>query len=1454
MAVDNLDQMVKSGELPNNPKVLEAIRADASGKTLEKVKLRHKEASAPAPVADVKSAIPPLPSKDSVLNQLLSKGEIPNNPKVLEAIASGKVDVEQVKRRHAEFKQTTPVVSVTSEGKVNDVETIKQAAVNPETITNNPENDFIAMYDFSSPGTPVTSYLPATKAEANQMRKVDAFQGNAFIKGLSFGTVDLSSPTMAEYQPTGEEKVAAGVMNVMGGFITGGPLFKGIGFGLSKIPGYTNMVAKGAKLGSTIKELKDLRTVAKASGALDDASAAGKALFGARASKAGIEVGKTIAESAIAGGMVGAAKSTIQGNDWTTVLADAVNESAWFTAYGLAALPVFSILGKVIGLRQERRVKKTLEATAKLPEAQALAKEGISPAFTASVKDEVVGPLTEGQMLAKMAVEKIKATNPTIGLPTKLLANPQLMSENLKASAADISSQLFGPKGPLKNLLASNPNLKVLVDAGKHAEALDSVQTTMADLVSKNPDVKNYALAPFANNAKTLHDVYANRLVDTVKNPERFPNLQRNILNYFDAPTPENALLLQGKNAPRKFFEKVQKETFKDARLSPIEIDTLVHDSFKGIMETLSGNAKPALSQNLFGSLKSTDEIFKTAVTFNKELSRKFITAYSENPYSIDSYFIKAKPELAEGIQNSANLQRLNAERNIAMNTRREQNMLMREMQAELKVTVDPSRKQELGVKLNTLKDQLQSVNQTLTQQNQSIREINTSLAGYKPEQMKEIQGFVSEIYVSKRSGTPFKEELSKKMAAKAQAKAEARSISDEISEKVIAVESKYQPKIENSADFKARYDAENPYFLRADTELADVMNAFMVSGKDISQKNGKAFLFDSTSPFGININNIRRQMQKEFGPNNFMEKFLNEATDASANIEDNMKSFSKQIDDLGIKSRSVESAWVQKIGEKRALPTDPEFLALKPSQQENVLNSISYGKKFYTEFIEMLNTTHRANRLPEIPVREDFFTHFGEINTSLPNLLSDLAKGNLKDDLIDFAKGGRMGQWKPAAFDPNRTFFRSEKARSGGEFKDDAITGMKLYMRSALERIHYAGLIRKIDVAKQFAPPELSNFMQSFKDDFLLKSPNFIDKKADNVFKKIAQTGINRLGRGAILGNVNVLLQQLTSTPLNFTMAPIHGVKALGQMVTKEGRKIAALSKNLKTRDSLHLEIDREAKLLEQTIFKGPKVEAALNTIGKPVEYYAKFGEWSMGILDGIAARHAFLTGYSKGKASGLTNEQAARFGDKWTEMTQSNPTRMGQPEIYQSVTAKTVLQFTSFTTNLAATLLNDMPTIARTEGASKAVAMFVKTIGGAMIANESCEKMGIPAPFDLVKMIPFINNYRFGVGGLPSIPYNAIMAVAGDEQTSKKAKTGLVRTAGALIAPGGGQVAKTVDVINREFKGEYKGNDGQFYKDLAFGKSAKKKKEDRDAMKFKTRKFFRDRIKKQINGKVEE
>ena len=70
----------------------------------------------------------------------------------------------------------------------------------------------------------------------------------------------------------------------------------------------------------------------------------------------------------------------------------------------------------------------------------------------------------------------------------------------------------------------------------------------------------------------------------------------------------------------------------------------------------------------------------------------------------------------------------------------------------------------------------------------------------------------------------------------------------------------------------------------------------------------------------------------------------------------------------------------------------------------------------------------------------------------------------------------------------------------------------------------------------------------------------------------------------------------------------------------------------------------------------------------------------------------------------------------------------------------------------------------------------------------------------------------------------------------------------------PGGGQIAKTYDVIQREKKGEYKGNDAQFYKDLAFGKSAKKEKEDRGKIKFKTRKFFRDQIKKQINGKVEE
>lgn len=1240
--------------------------------------------------------------------------------------------------------------------------------------------------------------------EANRR---EAYLAGKALSGVTFGAVQpLVTPAgkmgigkppspMPVYVPSKDLETAGKVFDFAGTMISGGV----VGKVMAPLLEMSGLTGAGLRAGEKIRELKQVQTAMKAGTAMPFAEqgleAVGKELFKQQIKKTAITAGAVGLESAVIGGAVGGSRGLIEGDPWKGVFAKAITESALFGAFGLGLLPVVGGAGKLFGKRMESRASQVLAKTAENPEVQALANRGLSPEFVENLRSKPVAELTRGEVLAKEALQKIEYTAPIVGLPNALLAHPELMREGLRGEAKKAAEELFN--GPLKNLLSESPDLQRLIGMNKHLEALDSVQASLTENLTKNPEALDYLIAPFANNSKTLHELYANRLMKTVSDPDRYPNLKSNVLTYLNEPTAENALLIR-KESPRRFFEKVQSKDFRDPRLKPQEVDTLVGDLFEEALGTIAGNGA-TFPVKSFGRLQTTDDILTSALSFNKELSRKFFTQHAQNPYNFEDYFVRAKPELAEGVQQSINLNRLKRERVMTLDTRREYTLAMEDLQKEMKVATETPVQEKLLGQMNVIKDQFKSLTQTLSQQAKGIREIETSLLGFGETQKKEIEEFVAGIFTPRRSGADFRNYLQEQSQLqgrfwdlKKQGKqllSEGFKVTDNILTELDYLERKLKGtrgSIESSQNFQGKFGArENPNYLKADTEYADLMNAFMVAGADISEKTTKGLL---SLPFLPNIENPRRRLNREFGPNSPVHTIISDMETAGVHIENAMKSSDEFIKGLGIKAKSVESKYLQMLGEERITQTSPEFLKLKPKQQERILDALPKVRDYYDGMMDVMNSKMRENNLPEIPKLSNYFLHFGETNESLPKAILAFAKGE-GHDLIEWQKG-RMYWKQDKILDPTRTHFGSEKMRKGGEYIDDAITGMQLYTKPALERIFYADLIRRVDTAKMFAPQNLGRFLDDMKEKYILRAPNFIDTQSTNSFKKLASVVTSRLGRGAILGNMNVAFQQLESLPMNFALSPMHSAKAMMSMFTKEGKEIASLSKNLTTRDPLYLEIDREASHFETQIAKKYGVEKIVNTGATAKEYYRKMAGLGIQIFDKVAARHAFLSGYYKGISKGLDKEAAAKFGDLWVEMIQANPTRVGRPEFYQSTFGKSIGQFSSFTTNYAASIMNDLPNIARTEGASKAVATVMKTVAGMMIANDVAGAVGIDDPFEWKKMVPFLGNFRFGTPGLAGLIYNVPMALGGNEQEQPKAVKNLVRTGAAMAMTGGSEI----------------------------------------------------------------
>lgn len=1422
----------------------------------------------PAPsvmFAEAQAAEPDVPTKvptqDEVIQDYIKQDKLPpDRPDIYQAIKEGKLSSTKAFDDWNTFKQKNKIISIDSDGNVDRPAEVQREAVTRDSWKESSKKFFDEVNQVRYIDPRIPKIDPGTGApldDANRAKLSDQLLAEeqkskelqAYSKNLPGRLIDQTMRSYSygniQIQPSDELPEVDRTVGMIIDTSRDISLFEGAGAIVGGLPFLGNLLNSSQALLKTEKALKNAKVAAEGAGLTDEIVKLGDALRSTQRARYVKDITRVTAESGIVGGGTEAVSSAIKNRKrddvLQQVLEDGITGTFLFGALGAALYPVAEAAGSIFSKFKENRSLNTIKAVASEPDVQALAKSGLSESTSKKLfEGSKAGTLSPEEQLAADALQKIKDIKPLVGTQSALLSNPELLRVEMSERARTVSNQVFGDNGVLKDLLETSPQLKLLVDTGKHLEALDSVQTVMTDAISQNPDLKEFITAPFLNNSKTLDKAYASRLVDTVKNPERFPNLRSNILNYLDNPVPENWLLLQ-QNAPRKFYDKITKEKFLDGRLNPQEIDQMVGDFTQEALSGIAGEAK--LNMSAFGKLKTTDDFLKTAVTFNKELSRNFIEAYAQNPFIFDENFKKVNPELMEGVQKTVQLKRLTEERGLTIQRRREASLALNDLTKQAQSTSDEGAVQQINLQIAQLKDKQRVLASILTDQNRDIRSISVGMQGTAPDKLQEINDFVNEIYLPKRGQQGFESALETRIGYRSDIKNKqkellsARQAGDVNLQKDVYKEiqelrqrERTNVTIEQPQKYNKKFGGDqNPYFIAKDSELADVMNAFVVAGTDIKSDLSKTF----SLPFGININNPRRMMNKELGHNNVMEKLFDEVQNRQVAIESSKKKYAQMIDDIGIKPGSKESALLQKFGEKRLLPNDPEFLALPASTREKILNGHQVARNFYDGLIDTLNLVMRENNLPQVKKRDDYFFHFGETMESLPSMIKDFLRGNAQDvEQVSLKGEGPRLFWKSKIQnDPNRTFFASEKARKGGEFIDDAITGMHAYMGPALERIYLTDIVRKVDNARFFAPENLGNFLQGIKEDYLLRQPNLLDKETSKTAKALMLGIRDRIGRGAILGNINTVFQQIASIPQNMAVSPLHAAKAMMHMFTDEGRQIAGMSKNLKLADPFHSEIDKEAALFKNTVLKQVLGEKTGQVVAKGSAYTNKvmssMMKYGLKVFDGMARKHGFLTGYYKGKASGLTMDQAVKFGDKWAEMIQNNTSRIAQPKIYQSAVGKALGQFTSFVNNYAASIVNDIPNIAKTEGGAKAVGMIVKSVAGMSLTNELARAAGIPAPFDVLNHIPFLGTQRWGAPGFAEIARDVPMAIAGNEKEQPRALEGLKRTAAALAIPGGGQIYKTYNSLSEQKSGRIR-TGSQKVMDAAFGRSGRMKQEE--------------------------
>jgi len=1223
------------------------------------------------------------------------------------------------------------------------------------------------------------------------------------------------------FKLTSKEKALGVGFNLIGGLIYGGPLTK-----LTEaIPGIAKLAQIASKSGETLTELKAARVAAKALGAADEVSALSGAIRSTRAVGTAASVGRVTAEGFATGSVVGGTRSILENNPAEDVLKDAVTEGTMFAVFGNLLLPAVGAVGKLAGLRKEFRANDSIRRLAENPEVNQLAERAQQTNVIQRINSSEFKPVSPEDQAAQAVAAKIEGIKPLTGLKSAIVSNPELLRYALADDSKNLGEALFGANGLYKNLVEFSPELSLLVKAGRTNDAIDAAQSVMTNVLRRNPEVRDFTFAPLIHNSDSINVVYANRLAKNVKDPELYPNLRSNLLNYLDEPSSANRLLLE-QNAPKRFFERLSKPKFFDVRLNPQEIDTFVGDFMEKTLAAVAGKG-PAVPANLIGKLRSTDELLKTAVTFNRELNRKFIDKMASNPYSFEDNFVQVDPALTQGVRSGVELRRLQTERNVTLDQHRDLTSLIQSHQQKISNTTDPAEIRNLNQQILSFKDQQRVLNNIVSRQESSINAMSSNLKSLPEDQVSKINQYVDEIYLPRRFGYQTKEDVGKLAEATAEIRQkkgqlaefnqlvdsglleklkvpmeEVKNLRQTILTDINDIRTKYKQGTtrESVQQYRQKFGAaDNPNFVKADSELADVMHAFATSGKDLQSNYGALFK-------GFALLNPRRLLLKDLGHNNVLEKMLYHIQDRNAAIDSKVRKYNEVIDGIGIKPGSNESALLQRFGEGRLKQTDPEFQALAPDLQAKLIGGNQVARGFYDGLIDSINEVMGKNNLPQIRKRADYFLHFNETMSSLPNKIVQFTKG-LASGEVEAENGFRMFYKSKTELDPNRTRFSSEKARAGLEFKDDAITGMKAYLKPALERVYYTDLIREIDTARHFAPQNMGNFLQDVKEKILLRQPTELDQavfKRSTVPRQILGAYHQRIGKGAILYNAGTVLQNALSTVQNIAVSPLHAAKAVGQMFSKEGNEAVALSKNLATRDLFNLEANREGALFTQEVLDkagiigrgAGKLGAAVGKVVNPIsQAYEAVGGYGLKVFDRIAAKHAYLTGFSKARSMGLSQEEAARFADKWTDMIQNSTDSSNQTNLYRSTIGKSLFQFSSFVTNYAGTIVRDLPNIARTDGSARAVSMVLNSVAGMSIANEFAKAAGVPEPFKMDTFIPFLGQQRFGSYGLLGSAYKGIAAVVGDEQTSKKAKRDLTRTVTSLAIPGGNQLSKILN-----------------------------------------------------------
>ena len=403
-----------------------------------------------------------------------------------------------------------------------------------------------------------------------------------------------------------------------------------------------------------------------------------------------------------------------------------------------------------------------------------------------------------------------------------------------------------------------------------------------------------------------------------------------------------------------------------------------------------------------------------------------------------------------------------------------------------------------------------------------------------------------------------------------------------------------------------------------------------------------------------------------------------------------------QEIKDLGIKARSIESAAVQKYGEKQYINDNNEVVAYGDVElakefsdvatQEKIKNAAKVIRSKYDAYIDNANNVLTKLGFEPIKKRNDYMRHFQELNDVFTRYGIPFNAQNMQEHTLPTDINGLTEFWSP-----QKNYFANMQPRKGMKTTYDAITGIDGYIGGIANLIYHTEDIQRGRAFEELIretygedkgfdnlenlPEELQQArMEKIQDNHLSNYAAWVHEWTNNVAgkkNKIDRSIEAMFGRKAfaVLDEVrkqvgsNMIGLNLSSSLTNL-IAPVQAASKTNKLAVLKGT--ADTIKNMFVKDNF---MDNN-KFLTARMGTDMLSQNAWQKIQNAGYVFMKGMDW-------FSSNQIVRSKYYELRAKGMSEAQAHSEAGKFAARIMGDRTKGANAQLYNSKLVGLVTQF---------------------------------------------------------------------------------------------------------------------------------------------------------------------------------